>query len=74
MSTSLHHGTRWEEVQTTLTWNGESVLETDSVDLVDPPIRLRQNFSRSLIERERNLPGGGDLARYLTLVDYTVRW
>lgn len=38
------------------------------------PIRLRQNFSRSLIERERNLPGGGDLARYLVFAGYSARW
>ena len=37
------------------------------------PIRLRQNFSRSLIDRERNLPGGGDLARYLVFAGYTVQ-
>lgn len=38
------------------------------------PIRLRQDFSRSLIDRERNLPGGGDLARYLLFAGYSVRW
>jgi hypothetical protein len=38
------------------------------------PIRLRQNFSRSLIDRERNLTGGGDLARYLIFAGYSVRW
>jgi hypothetical protein len=37
------------------------------------PIRLRQNFSRSLIDRERNLRGGGDLARYLVFAGYSVR-
>jgi hypothetical protein len=37
------------------------------------PIRLRQNFSRSLIDRERNLPGGGDLARYLVFAGYSVQ-
>ncbi len=38
------------------------------------PIRLRQNFSRSLIDRERGLAGGGDLARYLVFAGYTVRF
>ena len=38
------------------------------------PIRLRQDFSRSLIDRERNLPGGGDLARYLVFAGYSVRF
>jgi hypothetical protein len=37
------------------------------------PIRLRENFSRSLIDRERGLIGGGDLARYLVFAGYTVR-
>ena len=37
------------------------------------PIRLRQNFARSLIDRERNLRGGGDLARYLIFAGYSVR-
>jgi hypothetical protein len=37
------------------------------------PIRIRQNFSRSLIDRERNLQGGGDLARYLVFAGYSVR-
>ena len=37
------------------------------------PIRLRQDFSRSLIDRQRNLPGGGDLARYLVFAGYSVR-
>ena len=37
------------------------------------PIRLREDFSRSLIDRERNLPGGGDLARYLVFAGYSVR-
>jgi len=29
------------------------------------PIRLRQDFSRSRIDRERSLRGNGDRARYL---------
>ena len=38
------------------------------------PIRLRQDFSRSLIDRERGVAGGGDLARYLVFAGYTVRF
>ena len=38
------------------------------------PIRLKQNFSRSLIDRERNFKGGGDLADYLVFVGYSVRF
>jgi hypothetical protein len=38
------------------------------------PIRLTQNFSRSLIDRERNFKGGGDLADYLVFLGYSVRF
>ncbi len=38
------------------------------------PIRLRQNFSRSLIDRERSFKGGGDLADYLVFAGYSVRF
>jgi len=38
------------------------------------PIRLSQNFSRSLIDRERNFRGGGDLADYLIFAGYSVRF
>jgi hypothetical protein len=41
---------------------------------VSVPIRLRQNFSRSLIDRERQLKGGGDLADYLVFAGYSVRF
>src|SRR3954469_2054271 len=38
------------------------------------PIRLSQNFSRSLIDRERSFRGGGDLADYLIFAGYSVRF
>lgn len=38
------------------------------------PIRLSQNFSRSLIDREKNFKGGGDLADYLIFAGYSVRF
>jgi hypothetical protein len=38
------------------------------------PIRLRQNFSRSLIDRERSFKGGGDLADYLVFAGYSMRF
>ena len=41
---------------------------------VSVPIRIGQNFSRSLIDRERNLKGGGDLADYLVFAGYSVRF
>jgi hypothetical protein len=41
---------------------------------ISMPIRLTQNFSRSLIDRERNFKGGGDLADYLVFLGYSVRF
>jgi hypothetical protein len=41
---------------------------------VNIPIRVHQDFKRSLADIERGSPGGGDLARYLLLVGYTVRF
>ena len=41
---------------------------------VSAPVRLSQNFSRSLVDRERNLKGGGDLASYLIFAGYSVRF
>ena len=38
------------------------------------PIRMTQNFSRSLIDREKNFKGGGDLADYLIFAGYSVRF
>jgi hypothetical protein len=38
------------------------------------PVRLRQNFSRSLSDRSRSLKGGGDLADYLIFAGYSVRF
>lgn len=38
------------------------------------PIRMSQNFSRSLIDREKNFKGGGDLADYLIFAGYSVRF
>lgn len=41
---------------------------------ISVPIRLKQNFSRSLIDRERGFTGGGDLADYLVFAGYSVRF
>lgn len=38
------------------------------------PIRLHQDFRRSLIDREKNLRGGGDLADLLIFAGYTHRF
>ena len=38
------------------------------------PIRLRQDFRQSLIDRERNSRGGGDLADLLVFAGYTHRF
>ncbi len=41
---------------------------------VNVPVRVHQDFQRSLADIERGTAGGGDLARYLLLVGYTVRF
>ena len=38
------------------------------------PLRLHQNFKRSLTDVQRGTSGGGDLARYLILVGYSRRF
>ncbi len=38
------------------------------------PVRVHQNFRRSLVDIELNKPGGGDLARYLVLAGYSWRF
>jgi hypothetical protein len=38
------------------------------------PVRLHQDFQRSLADIQRGSAGGGDLAKYLLLVGYTVRF
>ena len=41
---------------------------------VNVPVRVHQDFQRSLADIERGALGGGDLAKYLLLVGYTVRF
>jgi hypothetical protein len=41
---------------------------------VNVPVRVHQDFQRSLVDIERGSAGGGDLARYLVLIGYTVRF
>ncbi|HEY1338853.1 MAG TPA: hypothetical protein VGF59_15160 [Bryobacteraceae bacterium] len=41
---------------------------------VNVPLRVHQNFQRSLADIDRGAAGGGDLARYLLLVGYSVRF
>lgn len=41
---------------------------------VNVPLRVHQDFQRSLADIERGSAGGGDLARYLVLIGYTVRF
>jgi hypothetical protein len=38
------------------------------------PIRIRQDFRQSLIDREKNFRGGGDLADFLLFAGYTHRF
>jgi len=41
---------------------------------VSVPVRVRQNFSRSLIDRSIGFKGGGDLADYLIFAGYSRRF
>ena len=41
---------------------------------VNVPVRIHQDFQRSLADIDRGATGGGDLARYLLLVGYSVRF
>ena len=38
------------------------------------PLRLHQNFERSLVDVQNGATGGGDLARYLVLIGYSLRF
>jgi hypothetical protein len=38
------------------------------------PLRLHQNFKRSLADIQQGAAGGGDLARYLVLITYSLRF
>ena len=38
------------------------------------PLRLHENFERSLADIQKGATGGGDLKRYLTLVGYSLRF
>ena len=41
---------------------------------VNVPLRLHQNFKRSMVDLQKGTSGGGDLAKYLILVGYTWRF
>lgn len=41
---------------------------------INVPLRVHQDFQRSLADIERGTAGGGDLAKYLVLIGYTVRF
>jgi hypothetical protein len=41
---------------------------------VNVPVRVHQDFKRSLADIDRGSAGGGDLARYLVLIGYTARF
>ena len=53
---------------------GVTVTRKRSTWSVNVPVRVHQDFQRSLADIERGSAGGGDLARYLVLIGYTVRF
>ena len=38
------------------------------------PLRVHQDFRRSLVDIEKGSAGGGDLARYLLLIGYSINF
>jgi hypothetical protein len=53
---------------------GVTVTRKRSTWSVNVPLRVHQDFQRSLADMERGSAGGGDLAKYLLLIGYTVRF
>jgi hypothetical protein len=53
---------------------GVTVTRKRSAWSVNVPLRVHQDFQRSLADIERGSAGGGDLAKYLLLIGYTVRF
>jgi hypothetical protein len=41
---------------------------------VNVPVRVHQDFQRSLADIEQGSTGGGDLAKYLLLIGYAIRF
>lgn len=53
---------------------GVAIAWRRGVLTVNLPLRIHQNFKRSLTDIQEGTPGGGDLARYLIVVGYSVRF
>jgi len=53
---------------------GIAVARRRGVLTVNIPLRIHQNFKRSLVDIQEGTPGGGDLARYLIIVGYSLRF
>jgi hypothetical protein len=53
---------------------GFSVSRGHTTFTLNVPLRLHQNFERSLVDIQKGATGGGDLASYLILVGYSVRF
>ena len=53
---------------------GVVVTRKRSTWSVNVPVRVHQDFQRSLADIQRGSSGGGDLAKYLLLVGYSVRF
>ena len=53
---------------------GVSFVHGRSTFTMNIPVRVYQDFKRSIVDVQKNSPGGGDLARYLILAVYSVRF
>jgi hypothetical protein len=41
---------------------------------INVPVRVYQNYERSIADIQHNTPGGGDLARFLVIAEYSFRF
>ncbi len=53
---------------------GIAIARRHGVFTINVPLRVHQNFKRSVADIQQGTPGGGDLARYLILAGYSVRF
>jgi hypothetical protein len=54
--------------------NGLSVIRGRYAVSVNVPVRIYQNYRKSYADLALNRPGGGDLARYLVLAEFSRRY
>jgi hypothetical protein len=53
---------------------GVAIVRGRTTWTLNVPVRIHQNFKRSLVDEQKGTVGGGDLAAYLFLATYRVRF